>query len=320
MDQLLYRILLGYIIYNPGIKLRIYSPSIQVLYESCVLYNRILSEADNLTEEEMLEELIKNGIWTEDDEHNYNVLPRRIEDFKVDIFLNFHSASLQEKPREQLSRALSIYNQLFVKRHAFDYVTNTGVANFAKWQYIIAKSTYRGKKRWNWSLGSTQDALNFYYSQHISDEQIRLLARTNPWDNIYNSESDVFGKPMINLTQDQHRLLSWSRMYEAAYGQSDYPPKKLIEDDDIFDGWLIYKSRDRNKLNPDKIITNPKIANAQEIFIPARNKEEAQAIYEMNSNRSRNIIRNRAERVKQEGTVDYHKFKDVQMRKYERNN
>ena len=42
-------------------------------------------------------------------------------------------------------------------------------------------------------------------------------------------------------------MVSFSRMYDGAYGSPECPPDKVIEDDDMFDGWLIDQRRTREK-------------------------------------------------------------------------
>lgn len=321
MEKLLYRILLGYTQYNPGVSLKIKNPNMEVRYSSCLIYDRLLnrSKENNLLSEKEIHQIMEHfNIWTQGDGDNFFHLPKQIEEFKLQMFRNIHSTANQSRLRSFLRTAKETYSKLLIKRHMYDYMSAEGVANFGKWQYIISKSTFRGKKLWNWSKGNTYDALNTYYKNIISEDEIRDIARSSAWESIFNTEHEIFGKPMVELTTDQQRLLSWSHLYKAAYEQSDYPPSLLVNDNDIFDGWLINNSRERNKLNPDKIITNKKIANSDEIFLPANNKTDIALIQSMNSDRSNAIIRERIERVKKEGEVLHKNFKDVQMRRFEK--
>lgn len=321
MEKLLYRILLGYTPYNPGVSLKIKNPNMEVRYNSCILYDKSLEKAKNnnlLSEKEVHALMSSYNIWTEDDEQNFFHLPKQIEEFKLQLFKNIHSTGNQQRLRPFLKVAKETYDKLLVKRHMYDYMSSEGVANFYKWQYIIAKSTFKGNKLWNWSKGNTYEALNTYYKNVIPETDLRSIARSSTWDAIFHAERDIFGKPTVELTQDQQRLLSWSYLYKAAYDQSDYPPKLLIEDDDIFDGWLINGSRMRNKINPDKVITNQKIANSDEIFIPAKNKQDIALVASMNSDRSNQIIKERIERMKKDGEVFHRNFKDVQMKRFEK--
>lgn len=319
MEELLYRILCGYITYNPGILLKIVSPSIEIRYKSCLVYDKVYSKAKNqniLSEEEVYKLMRERNIWTESDEKNFNLLPKHIEAFKLDLFNNITSPSVQNRIRPYLNRAKETYQKLLVKKHMYDYITVEGIAHFAKWQYIISKSTYRGKKRWNWGKGNTYEALNIYYSKLLSEEDIRKVARSPIWDSMF-SKRDIFGKPMIELTTDQQRLLSWSNIYQSVYEQADYPPKLLIEDDDVFDGWLLHNMKKRDQLNPEKVLPN-KIASSNEIFIKANTPEDVALINSMNSPKAKENIKERLEILKKEGEVAYHKFKDVQMRKFEK--
>jgi hypothetical protein len=105
-------------------------------------------------------------------------------------------------------------------------------------------------------------------------------------------------------------------MYDSAYEHPDCPNDKVIEDDDMFDGWMIYqrrendKAKDKNRAN--KILEGKNLGKAQEVFLMANTNEEAQNIYNLNDNQSRNIIREREKMISHLGSVEHSKLPDVQ--------
>jgi hypothetical protein len=105
-------------------------------------------------------------------------------------------------------------------------------------------------------------------------------------------------------------------MYDSAYEHPDCPNDKVIEDDDMFDGWMIYqrrendKAKDKNRAN--KLLEGKNLDKAQEVFLMAKTNEEAQNIYNLNDNQSRNIIKEREKMISNLRSVEHSKLPDVQ--------
>lgn len=96
-----------------------------------------------------------------------------------------------------------------------------------------------------------------------------------------------------------------------------------MEDDDVFDGWLL--ARDKNmKADQANFIKNPKIANSQEVYVNSNIKglgsvkEQAREISGLNTVRGQNIVRNRFQRLDKEGAVKQQQFQDVRDRQFEK--
>jgi pyruvate/2-oxoglutarate dehydrogenase complex dihydrolipoamide dehydrogenase (E3) component len=108
---------------------------------------------------------------------------------------------------------------------------------------------------------------------------------------------DLFGKPTINWTDEQKTLVVISKMYDSAYEHPECPPESVIQDDDMFDGWMIIQRREheknKDKNRNEKILKDKKLGNAKEVFLVANSKEEAQNIYSLNNANSRNTIKER---------------------------
>jgi len=317
----LLRIITGSLPYG---KLEIRQPNIYILQRASQIYSltykRCLKK-DIYTDKDAVEDMIIGGLWTEEDQEALEILPERIESHKVQMFENILRPTYQDKIRIHLNSCKDQYNSLLQRRHKFDYLTCEGIAHFAKWQHIISNSTYQGKKRWKWATGNKYDALDFYYKHMITEEQIRDLCKSQPWSSYWSSREacgSLFSRPSSELTQDQVRLIYWSSLYDQVYEQTENDPEKLTEDNDVFDGWLIHKSRVRKAEQKAHFIKNPKIANAQNIFIAAKDKAEAREIQNMNTGRAKQTFLDRIKRIKQEGTVAHKDFADVQLSRYEK--
>lgn len=307
-EYLLHRITLGYITYKThGIILTIKDPSLDVKMKACEIYNKVYKIAvkkNILLEKDIKQFLFKYNLWTPEDDKQLDILPKHMEYFKKQLYQNKDSIKQVETLKLYLNHARKVYNETLNKLHKYDHVTCEGLAHFAKLQYIIEKSVYYKGKRWNWSKGSVTDALTYYYNNIISEEEIREIARSQPFDTIFSLGSNIFGKPIIKLTSEQQRLLGWAKLYTNIHKSPDCPSREVIDDDDIFDGWLlIQKDKREQQALKDKtngLIKNKKIANADEVYI-FESVADKQIVNAMNDQYSKMIIKNRLNQVRKSG-------------------
>ena len=105
-------------------------------------------------------------------------------------------------------------------------------------------------------------------------------------------------------------------MYDAAYESSDPPPDPVFDDDDMFDGWILLQNekmkQDRQKNNDNKALGN-RMAKAQELFIMATDKDDAQNIYNMNSSVGKSIITERNNVISKNKQVDVTQLPDIKQ-------
>ena len=107
-------------------------------------------------------------------------------------------------------------------------------------------------------------------------------------------------------------------MYDNVYESPESPNEKVLEDDDCLDGWFIVQKRKYEKgkkqKEVDDMITNPKIANSQEVFVVAKDNEAAQEIYGLNNPLARSTIQNRKNVIDEaDGDISFTKFHDVRQ-------
>lgn len=315
------RIITGILRYG---KFEIRTPTKRTLLNASEIYMKTYNKCLKsyiYTDEQALKDMVDCGVWNEDNSENFDILPTKIENYKLQLFENILRPLYQDKIRIHLESCKKEYDKLLQIRHKFDYLTCEGIAHFAKWQYIISKSTYKNNVRYDWNKNTQHDILNYYYKNIITEEQIRELSKTQPWSSYWSAREScgsLFNKPSTELTSDQIRLIYWSSLHDQVYEQNETDPKKLLEDNDVFDGWLISRERQRKVEQKVNFIKNPKIANAQEIFIQAKTKEEAKEIQNMNTGRAKNNFLARIKKIKQEGEVKHHEFNDVKQRRYEK--
>ena len=294
-DFFIQRVDLGYLRYESTDGLLIIKePQKEVLYEALHLYNKY--NTDNFDFNPLL---FHFGLITEEEELAYKDLPKEIEDLKVDIYNNFKNGLLF---RQKCKRKMLELERIISKKHQFDQYSSKGVANYIKNYHIIMNSTYKNNELYNFEKVSVEKVMQFYKKNYISDSIIRLLARTDPWISIYdNRKGNIFAQE----TEDQMRLLNYTKMYENIQEHPEAPSKEVLEDDLALDGWIIIQRRNKEKEQFKKKLENKagKASSAQELFMPADedsfgkskfyNIKYAEKIDDLNDERSKSIKRSR---------------------------
>lgn len=309
-EKILCRILQGRLRFSSGgPALYIYEPTKEILEESFEVYDKSYKEAyfkGVYLKSELLEVLINNELWSPFDDREAEKIEKEIEEYKLKAFeFYYKTRDLQniKMVLRHLEKKLSKYRN---KKHLLDHVSCEGAADFARSNWIISKTVYNlDKSSYDWSAHSISHVMDFYNSNKISTDQFRHVARNDPWRSMWNvgkKQSGVFDKSSSELTKDQVALCSYSSMYDNVYESSESPDEKVIEDDDCLDGWFIHQRREYEKEKKKKaaedMIKNPKIANSQEIFLMAKDQEEANKIFDVNHPSVRGIIKDRQETIK----------------------
>jgi len=290
-ELLIARISAGYIRYRVKDKLLfIYNPTLDILYEANELYSTTYNKAlqDGLmTDNDIYQMLVSLNLWSETQEKDYSdVLPKHIEYWKEELYKSRLNKTQHDKVIKYLAVAREELIRLANIRHRYDYATCFGLAAYAKTQFIIENCTFlpASKKRYKWSNSSLYKAMIFYQENILREETLRELSHSHPWDNIWAAgkrNGQIFTKCGVELSIEQQRLILWSGMYDNIAEYPDCPPKEVIENDDMLDGWLSLKRKNKTG-DKDSGITNSKIANSDEIFLPSRTLEEARKINELN--------------------------------------
>ena len=316
-----YRIMSGFISVKIGNKrIKVYHPDSNMQYDAQEVYidtfHRAL-ENNIYTEDELIKSLISRGIWSDENENNLQkVLPGHIEYWKVELYNNLTRSKTRENIRKYLQTAKDEYFRLLNLRHKYDYSTCEGAASLARTQYIIENCSYYNDEKVIFDDISLSHIISQYNQTMLQSEVIRELAKTAPWENIWQSNKKN-GRIFNNnhLSVEQSTLISWSSMYDAINESPECPPEDVIQDDDMLDGWLIIQRKkrdsDRNKgaiegqTNYDK--------NAGEVFIPAETLEDAKRIDSLNDPYSSAIKQSRFKQIKEHGIVKETDLSDVKQ-------
>ena len=330
-EFLVSRICAGYLKYDGDIELKILSPTSDIIYEAQCVYMDTLKKAERdncLTDNEILHILYSKNLWTEEEEKELeDVLPKHLEWWKVEYFEKFDNTSERARIRIFLDKVKTELHSLFSKKHFFDHLTSHGVATYARWQYIIEKCTVTmNGDRFDWDGISITDVMEFINQNQISETTLREVARNEPWRSIWaanKSGHNLFGKPAVDLSEEQKRLITWSTLYDNIAGSPDCPSSAVIEDDDALDGWLIKQHRESQE-NKKRDEVSKKIygmPTSGDVFIPVSDedinarfsKKDAKKIYELNDAKGRAIVQSRLSALAKHGQLEESELPDVRM-------
>lgn len=299
------RILSGYyvFIFNNQ-KYKLLYPSIDIKYQAELLAQEEFDKNkynDWMTKESLLYSLISLGLWPSNGDKELTKLDEQIENLKVDLYKNFYNKVKQKNIRKSLQNYKRQYNIYYNKRHSYDHITLEGYCDNIKNEYILIHSLYNENglifDKNNVDTALLKD-IAFYISQNtISITDFKTISRSPIWKNYWSvNENNLFDRPTINWTDEQKTLVVLTKMYENARESPDCPPDEVFEDDDVFDGWMISQRRkieeEKKKRRTEKSLPG-KLDKAQEVFLVAGSKEDAENIYDLNDHENRQVIKER---------------------------
>ncbi len=313
IEKTLYRIIQGRLRYkvHDGLVLYIHETTPELLFESYEVCDDAYERAYTsgvFVKQEILPLLLENDYWTPLDDKEAENLQKEIEEKKLECFKNF----IHKKQLTVLKRQLDILEKKWYKasskKNSLENITCTGAAAYTRSVFIIEKSTKtEDGSPYDWKEVPVSTAASFYKNNTIPEKTLRQIARSEPWRRMWNGGkgTELFGIPFSQITAIQSRLCSYSRMYDGVFEHPESPNEKLIDDDVCLDGWFIYQKRKREKEKKqseiDGMISNDKIRNADEIYIMAKDKDDAAQIQSINDPTARNVAREREKKIDQLG-------------------
>ena len=245
-------------------------------------------EHEIFTTEDMLNIMIECGMWDTMDNKREKQIPKDIENIKVQMFKDAFKLEQRETKRKILRKMEEQFFKVKSKRHAYDFVTCEGVATYARWNWLIENCTYRlDGSPYDWTDIGISNVLERHKDAMLGDTHLRKLSMNNSWRGVWSAakkEGSIFGKPSVELSEEQRGLCMWSSLYDGVYESPEAPVEEVITDDDLLDGWLISQRRKSDKEKKQKKADDilGKNANADEVFIMAHNREDALEVEDLN--------------------------------------
>ena len=272
-----------------------------------------------LTAEDMLQVMIDNDLWTMEEEAELNSVPIRLDALKAEMYqkhVSFQSRRV-EQARRMVARLRKRQQELALRRHTYDFYTQAGLARTVQLQYLISRNTTDANHDPvdletcnDWLL---RHLLDVYATNVPGELLLRALSRNAMWRMVWSSgrqEGRVFGVPSTWLTQEQQNLIAWSKLYDNINEHSEPPDPEIIEDDDLWDGWLILQQKKREKEKRERAGGDKGKAGAQEMYIVAETPGDAKRIEGMNDAGTAFVKRQRMAALKHHKVVGEQQMPD----------
>lgn len=307
----------------------IISPTIDQLVEACQIYNDAYSQAiddEIMTEEEMLKWMQEQYIWTTFHENKLKETKDKLENLKVNIYESRLVPKDVKKIRISIRETEQLIMHQIAQKNANFPNTCEGFANTAKTAWLIQNTALKHDKLYDFSDMSIESVIDHWYASFLTDSQCREIARNEPWKSLWiiheKSKIRLFANSETNeLTHNQKNLIIWSQMYDNIQESMECPSSDVIEDDDMLDGWFIVQNRKRDKEKLEKEFENntknAKIKNSSEVFMVAKSKEQVEQINKLNTEKSKQIIKQRSKLIDEKGEVEQGDFIDEKLKAHE---
>ena len=310
-----------------GFNIYVSGPSFEDSYLIAEKYNDSYNECRNegiQTFDEILESMREWGQWDDDKEEKIETMTENIRKLKRNCFKYRLQKEMLSEAKRYLRLTEKAQSELLDEKYVYFSKSCEGISAAEKQEEFITRCTYTDiglTSRFDFDQISPMVICNVYHSHLMSEQQIRFLARSDDWGFIFsahkNNQTKLFEDNGKDMTTDQKNLVTWSNLYSNCKESYEAPTPDVYEDDDVFDGWLIEQSekqKDENKKKEvDTLTSNPKIANSDEIFVVARNNEDAKRIDNLNTNQGKHKKRQRMALIKSAGGVEEGGFQDQKI-------
>jgi len=309
------------------------------------IYKQALADGKNnklMPEGELAVFLDKSGVWTKKDAkdiQNFKISLARIEkSLEEDISKRERQISLklQKTITAKLNKKQSERSTYFV--NSLETYASSQRVNASIFSYLYRDDKNRYWPEWQDFLDEVDskfihNATNEVFKKsQLTSKQVRAIARSGQWRfrwAAYKTSGNLFGKPLMELTNDQDSLVYWSQVYDAAYESMDRPSQDIIDDDDALDRWFEDQSKKRKvkeaesgkndigRLGSKRVwrhsevgfITNPdsqadlnrsaKLGIAKNTFVPT-----TEEINNLNSPLARKLKQHEEKKIKKYGTIE----------------
>lgn len=302
-----------------GTKFHIGKPTLSIACDAEEVYMRTYKKSIQkqlFNENSIKTFLFDNDFWSEANEERLNLLNESIPTYLKSIFHNREKPKDLEFWRNQLGAARSELSQLNNKLNIFYHLTIECVSRMAQRRFIL----YNVMKPKNSAPKVLDTILNKLSSHYLKESIIREVARTDPWLSVYNFSkytSKPFSFNPFCLNDNQRAFLMWHEIYTNTLKNSELPSASILQDDDIFDGWILV-TREKHQVEQDRkdvqSMLDPRIAKHEDIFILAQNSEQARKIDNMNSLQAKMNKKMKLDLVKKHGIVKEIDMPDTQLK------
>ncbi len=272
------------------------------------------------TNEEMVFWMVEKNLWSYNEDADLKMYQQKVKDLKIDIYNARNSIKSRERVRSEIRNTELEVSKLNQKKSAYYNNTCEGIATVEKISEFLKRCTFCKGELYDFEELPVDLVSSKYYSLFLAEQQIRELARNEPWRTIWSlndtNSVSLFNNGGRELSHDQKNIMVWSKMYDNVQESMDCPQDDIIKDDDMLDGWLLVqgKKRDEERSKSEVDNLNPKVAGAQEVYLMANSKQDRRRIDSLNSFESSVIKKQREQVIKSKGSASQLDFADEKLK------
>ena len=282
-----------------------------------------------ITREQVKILLERKGVWSSQDDKALKDYQKYLEDLKINLYESLYNMQVQSQLRKRIKALKDGINKSYAKKFSLDHITLESHAETARDEFLVALTIKDSNNNYvynyeNWSKIDNyilQRFLNFISSNIITTEEYREIARTEP----FRSKWSLFKQDLFSsqeFSAEQLTLCMYARMYDNVYEHPEKPTDEVIEDDDMLDGWFAKQNREAKKSREQKeldgmmggkVNSKQSNSNAGELFVMAKNQQEADKIRNVNDLTGQIKMKQRGQALEQKGRLEEHQLPDVQI-------
>ena len=289
----------------------------EVLYRAQELYFETLQNTrfnNWLNADQVKRLLVQQGFISPEHDQNLVKIEERMDELKVSMYESVFNSKARKEMKATLDKVRTKYFEMLGNATLFSHITLEGYADAVRTFYIYSNTIHDSDGNMLKCPPELVDVLiQRSLRNKISVSEFREVSRSEPWRSFWNSKKETMFHNIYGA--DQRTIILYSKMYDNCFQHPECPPDDVIEDDDIFDGWMISLRRKREQEQMTNQIENQlggRHSNASDVFIGGvGNQEEANKIYRHNDLEGRMIQRERAKFIEKHGKVKESQLPDV---------
>lgn len=322
--NLVQRIVAGYQIIEIQNKvLRVNDPNIFHLYEADNFYKKMLEkfQFEDFPSFEQTEIILRDrGILIGSSVTEIESLQKQIKELEASLpKLEFKSTE-KKITKQSIEILQGKIQKLNSRKNSLIFFSAEYLAKIEKFRYLLCSlAFYKDQPLWSSYDNLLKDDDRFvnnlihkvFFEDQLGTKELRELARSEPWRNIWlaaTKVSNLFNRSISELTDLQRELVIWSMIYDSVYESADTPSEDVIDNDILLDGWFKNqhekRQKNRNKESADHLLSNnPKIRDAQEVCLMVDTPEDANKVYNLNDQTSKQKITANFDAVQEKGIL-----------------
>lgn len=235
-------------------------------------------------------------------------LEKNLEKTKINLYQQYFDNTKKNKIKQRIKDLKDNIDSIYNKKHSLDFLTLEHYCDNIRHEFIISHTLYDFESQKLLFQNNEIDSGLFNQlimtisKNMISLETYKKIARSDYWRNYWNNnKSNVLNEPVKEWSEEQKSLINISCMYDKIYEHPECPKDDIVEDDDALDGWMLVQKQENERQKKEKGVDSilaGNMKNANEVFLMAGSKEQAQDVLELNTERSLATLQQKVDFIK----------------------